>query len=317
MLHFRISKREIYFFITGIIILAIPFTVFLAKQQQETRSGASGPVIGSDTVALVNGEPVQGSEYEKSKSCLSENDPTDPDVDDKALDTAVDEKVLSKWAKDNKVSVTNREISDEAVRINGLNPSECDKKIAKVNILRDKLSQNLVKFREGKLIVINFGRYNLGPPYGQIADPIEREKLRLDEKAYADKLLETITNSLKSGSISFDDALKAVREDERVGVTSWYSSTLQSSIFTADDYIKKSGLLVLPEVREKIDDLKIGSYSEPIILKTSTSLTDTSAKEVEVRYVIARVDRIGTGFSGNESQLLKKTREKYKTQILK
>lgn len=318
MPHINLPRNRIfYFLVIGITILAIPLTVALVKQQQETRSRASGPTIGADTVALVNNEPISDSEYEKSKACLAEKNPNDPQVDNKALDVVIDEKVLSIWAQKDKVKITNKEVNDEAVRISGLNPSDCQKKLAKVNILRNRLSENLVKFREGKMIVINFGRYNLGPPYGQIADPIEREKLRQDEKAYADNLLNSITTDLKSKKISFDDAVKKVQGDKRVGIKSWYSSTLQSGPFTASDYIDKIGLLALPEVRKKIDALKTGNYSDPITMKISRSLTDSSAGDIEERYVIAKVEKIGKGFSGSKAQLLEKTRADHKTQILK
>lgn len=282
------------------IILLVVFFVFSKYFKGKPLFSQPAAKVGSQTITKAEAEKLAAD------CIISQKD---------AVEYLVDQKVLAKWSADEKVTISEKEASDEAVRIGGLTPKDCKKTLASVNLLRQRLSENLTKFREGKFIVINFGRYNLGPPYGQVKDPVEREKLRKEEQAYADQLLNSFYPELKAGKITFDEAMKKVEEDPRVGLKSWYSSTLQSGPFTAFDYINKRGLLALPEVTEKVDALKVGEYSEPVVLKIGLSLTDPSAGTIDERYVIAKAERLGKGYSGTKEQLLEETRKQYKAQI--
>lgn len=241
-----------------------------------------------------------------------------------ATEYLVDEKVLSRWAKDENITPTPQEEEEEKILVGGaVYPNDpCVILKSKVNLLRKKLFQNIVKFREGKLIVVNFGLNN--PPIFEAENDEskkEREKLLQEDRNYANQLIQSIYTDLKAKRLTFDEAMDKTIKDPKIGVNSPYGiTTFQSGPFTATDYIEKLGALKDEEVRRKIDALNIGEFSEPFTQSVDRSLAFDGPPErlpqiVELRWMIARVEKLGRGYGYTEDELLKKTREKYKTVI--
>ena len=77
-----------------------------------------------------------------------------------AVEYLVDDIALAAWASDEKITITEEDQKNEEVRVGGIqNPPPCNATRAKVNLLREKLSQNTNAYREGQLIVVNFGLF--------------------------------------------------------------------------------------------------------------------------------------------------------------
>jgi len=230
----------------------------------------------------------------------------------------VDEKVLGLWAADESVVISKNAQIEEQIRISGKpSTNRCVSLQATVNLLREKLFQNTKKFREGKFIVVNFGRYNPqlpGWPTGATSEA-ERKKLLKKERTYADNLVRSINNDLKGNKLTFEQAIEKVNGDPKVGINSWYATSAKSGPFTAVDYIEKLGLLRADEVRQKADALSPGEISEPFVQKVPTGVVEGKGSLVEARWIIAKVERVSKGYQGTATELLKKTREKYDAKI--
>ncbi|KKR49699.1 MAG: hypothetical protein UT84_C0021G0005 [Candidatus Curtissbacteria bacterium GW2011_GWA1_40_16] len=235
-----------------------------------------------------------------------------------AAEYLVDNIVLEKWAQDEKIAFSKEDQEAEEVRISGKPAAiNCIAVQAKINLLREKLSQNTEKYREGKFIVVNFGRYNPSLPGWptEVTSEAEREKLLKEERAYADNLVQSIDNDLKENKLTFEQAIEKVNNDTKVGINSWYATSAKSGPFTTVDYIEKLGLLRTDEVRQKADALSPGEISEPFVQKVPTGVDEDQGSLVDARWVIAKVERAGEGYQGTAEELLKKTREKYDTKI--
>src|SRR4030043_618499 len=141
----------------------------------------------------------------------------------------IDNKALSGWAQAENIQITAEEKRFKEMELGGSEPvSDCLKLMAKVDILRDKLSQNIVKFREGKFVIVNFRQYYPSNFYKSDLPEEELVRLRQEERAYADSLIGSIHQDLKANKMTFEQAMEKVNSESKVGVESWYSTTTQS-----------------------------------------------------------------------------------------
>ncbi len=227
-----------------------------------------------------------------------------------AAELLVDDNILSMWAADEGIVVSKQEQKAEELRISGKQPVVgCTDVHARVNLLREKLAQTTKKYREGQFIVVNFGRYNPSSFYTGGPSKAKREKLRKDERAYADKLIQSIYQDLKSNNITFKQGIEKAKKDPRTGFKSWYATSFQSRAFSALDYINKQDLLSFEEVWKKVDPLSTGQFSKPFV--QSIEDDTTKGKPIETRWIIANVKRAGEGSGGSVEGLLNQIRTEY------
>lgn len=241
-----------------------------------------------------------------------------------AVEYLVDEKVLTAWADDEKISISAEEQKAEELRISGVeSPADCLKLEAKVNLLREKLSQNTTKFREGKFIAVNFGLYANPNPIQvtqEATGEAQRSQKLKEDKVYADTLVNSIYPDLKGKKISFEEAMEKVKNDPKVGTNSPYATSFQSGPFTAHDYIEKRSILNSEAVRQKVDGLKVGEISEPFIQQADVSFCEMEdpncqPKYVDSRWLIIQVEKIGQGYEETGEKLIAKIRDKYDAKI--
>ena len=238
-----------------------------------------------------------------------------------ATEYLVDDIVLSQWAGDEKITIAEEEQKSEEVRVGGFQIQPCHATLAKVNLFREKLSQNTTNFREGKFIVVNFGRFANPNPMTiteETSDVNRAQKLQ-EEKAYAQNLINSIYQDLKKGQLSFEGAIEEVNKDPKVGIESYYDTSFQSGSFTAEGYLGKTGLLADDSIRKKVDSLKEGEISEPFIGQAdiapcAISDSDCQPEYADARFLIAKVEKIGKG-EGKEDEILSQTRQKYNAKI--
>lgn len=238
-----------------------------------------------------------------------------------AVELLVDDKVLLLWAQDENVTLSSQEQEAEEIRISGKPAAnDCVTIQARVNLLAEKIGQNIYKFRQGKFIVVNFGFYNKSPyPLPQLQNEEERQKNLEKERAYADQLVKSVYQQIKNGELSFEQAMEKVQQDPSVGLNSVYSTAPQTGPFTAKDYNERRGLSNLETVRQKIDLLSAGQFSEPFVLQIQLGDPEIHGQEyktpVDSSWIVAKVDRIGKGETGNPEQLLERIKNKYQTKI--
>ena len=251
------------------------------------------------------------------KVAAVENFANDCNVDKKeAVEYLVDDIVLAKWANDENINIPPQTqiYPEEGVENVQLRP--CEITLDKVIQLREKLSQNAVGYREGKFIVVNFDRFSPNPflPPPEATEGADLAELQKKERAYADNLIQSINDNLKTKKLTFEEALEKALKDPNVGLESNYGSSIQSGPFLAADYIEKRGLLRPDEVREKVDQLKEGEFSEPFVQKVDVSQEEDKPQLIDARWIIAKVDKIGEG-GGKVEDILINTRQKYGAKI--
>ena len=241
-----------------------------------------------------------------------------------AVEFLVDNIVLEKWVQDEKIAFSKEDQKAEEIRISGKEAAiNCIAVQAKVNLLREKLSQNTEKVREGKFIYINFGLY--ANPDPMMAPPgVDNEEERIaklnEDKSAADNLIQSIYQDLKANKLTFEQAIEKVNSNPKFGVATSSAVIKPGDSFTADDYIGKRNLLGDETVRKKIDELSEGKFSEPFIQKVNISLcqileTDCPAEYVDSAWVIVKVEKIGKGYEESGEKLLLKIREKHNAKI--
>jgi len=231
-----------------------------------------------------------------------------------AAELLVDDNVLHMWAADEGIVISKQEQKAEELRISGNQPViGCTSLQARVNLLREKLAQNTKKFREGQFVVVNFGRYNPSSFYTDGSSKANQEKLRKEERAYADKLTQSIYRDIKSNKITFEQGMEKAKKDSRTGLESWYATAFQSRAFSALDYINKQDLLSSEDVRKEVDSLSVGQVSKPFVHSVKEDVP--KSKPVENNWIIAKVERVGEESSGSVEGLLNQIRAGYGVKI--
>jgi len=303
----RFKKLPVYFGLVTLVIalIAAAYSLWTNKDYIKGKIG-QGPLVA----AQVGSKTITQDEVNNfAERCfLSPKE---------AVEYLVDEKVLTSWAENEQITISKEMQEAEEIRISGIPAvDKCTATRARVNLLREKLSQKAVKFREGKFIVVNFDHYLpnplLSPPDAKTE--AEREKKLSEDRSYAEKLINSISADLKAGKLNFEQAMEKVQKDPKVGLKSTYATSLQSGSFAAEDYIKRNGLLDFDSVREKVDSLAEGAFSEPFIQKVSTK-ADGSGPFEDARWVIIKVNKIGVGVGGTAEELLNQIRNKYGARI--
>ncbi len=295
--------RQTVLFVTIFLFIIILLGVVFFWSDRAYLLGKIG--FGSKITARVADETISRETVENlAKKCS---------IDQKlVLELLIDEKALGAWADFEKIVISKEEQEGKELQLGGTEglKDSCTKLEAKVTLLREKLSQTRKKFREGKLIVINFDKYY---PFFE-GNSGNSEKL-LEDKTYAEKLAKEISNKIKTNKLSFEQAIEEVRNDPKVGSKSPYATSPQSGSFTATDYLERIGLLNSSDVRKKIDQVSVGQVSEPFINQANLSANPEETKLVDARYLIVKVERVGEGFSGSVEQLLEQTRKEYGAKI--
>ena len=300
----RIKLFHILLVILSLLLISIILTLVLIWPDKDYYLGNFG--FGPKIAARVDDKLVTVSKVDElAKDCsLSKKD---------AANSLVDEIVLAKWAVVEKIIITGEEEKAEQIRIGGVGQeNNCITRRAKINLLRKEVENNLKKFREGKIIVINFDKHY--PFFSNATNNSAANTLLEKDKEYALQLSTSISKELKANKISFDQVIEKVNRDSKVGVNSEYATSPQSGEFTAEEYIQKHGLLNSDQVRGKIDSLRVGQISDPFIQKVNLS-ADGEANLVDARWLIVRVDKVGKGYSGTLVETLTLIQKQYGARI--
>lgn len=117
----RFSNLKIPFVILTVIAISVPLTLFLVKQNQDIRQRASSEKNYADVVAQVGNEYISKSELNKEKNLfakLENKQVTESAVAKKALDFAIEQKLLRKEAQKKGVLTKAENTADQ--RFNGM-----------------------------------------------------------------------------------------------------------------------------------------------------------------------------------------------------
>lgn len=189
--------------------------------------------------------------------------------------------LMDKWlfvaiAKDQGISVSEEEINQKYLSRGGGKPSSLGGKYIKVaaerDVYKDKLQEALNGYYKGRFITARFDEHLpiIGAPVVRgkpKPSDAQREQLIREDKAYAEKLINDISQKLKTDQITFDQAMEIQRNDPKLGVkaqpTSPQSGPFNTNII--ESYI--TTILAQSEPQTILSSLKVGDFSEPFIGK--------------------------------------------------
>lgn len=222
------------------------------------------------------------------------------DVTEKQAATVLADKYLSEaMADDENLTITKQDIikaygkdildekkTDEFTRQNAIN-----------QLYFQRLEANNTGIYKGKVLVSHFGRYVA------YESPLLAEDKKMDpnignpkaiavDKAVAIKKIEQWRKDIHSKKITFDQAIEREKNDPVVGEKAYPVSRHSSSFDTA---IEPARLITTKSIKDKVDAMKVGELSEPMVARVSSSSTDDST--AETYFVIVQLDERSGGNS--------------------
>lgn len=218
------------------------------------------------------------------------------EVSDHDAATVLADKYLTEaLAKEQGITVSDQEIKE---KFGGeIEKQKSDFKYAyqnKVNQLYfDKLAAYNRGVYKGKLLVTHFSR-NIAPEDVVLADDkqanpeLGNTAAIARDKKYAEDLINRFYNDIKSGKLSFYEAIKIERSDPAVGLKA-YPSLDHSAAFNTIQ-TSNQGLIWTESIRQKIRSMKAGELSEPFVVKVPNSIEGD--KTVESYFLVVQMDEV-------------------------
>src|SRR3990170_7890809 len=195
-------KKILFLLLLAVLIAIVAGYLFLSSKKPFEDTTGLAAKVGEQKITV-----SQASEF--ANECSLEQK--------EAAEYLVDNIVLEQWAQDEKIAFSKEDQKAEEIRISGKEATiNCIAVQAKVNLLRERLTNYATPFREGKFIVVNFGRYNPSP-FG--LQPVEAtqgadlQELLEKEREYADSLVNSIYDDLKANKLTFEQAIEKVNND--------------------------------------------------------------------------------------------------------
>jgi len=302
-------KKILFLLLLAVLIAIVAGYLFLSSKKPFEDTTGLAAKVGEQKITV-----SQASEF--ANECSLEQK--------EAAEYLVDNIVLEQWAQDEKIAFSKEDQKAEEIRISGKEATiNCIAVQAKVNLLRERLTNYATPFREGKFIVVNFGRYNPSP-FG--LQPVEAtqgadlQELLEKEREYADSLVNSIYDDLKANKLTFEQAIEKVNNDPKVGTSSPYKTFFQSGTFAANDYIKRNGLFASDSFKQKVDSLDEGKATEPFLEQVNVAPCDEPTENCKPTYtdshwIIAKVEKLGKGYGDPSEELIVKIRDKYDAKI--
>lgn len=222
------------------------------------------------------------------------------DVSEKQAATALADKYLSEaMAEEEDLTITKQDIikaygedildekkTNNFTRQNAIN-----------QLYFQRLEANNRGVYKGKVLVSHFGRYVAyeSPLLAEdkAMDPnIGNPKAIEADKTVALKKIEQWRKDIKDKKITFDQAIEQQKKDSVVGEKAYPVSRHSGSFDTATNPAR---LITTQSIREKIDAMKVGELSEPMVARVSSSSTDDNTSETY--FVIVQLDERSGGNS--------------------
>ena len=174
---------------------------------------------------------------------------------------------------------------------------------AKITVLKEKIQDHVLGWREGKYL---FARFDRNLP-GEARPNVDKNKYNQD-KEYARKFIEAIYNDLKSNKITFDQAINKTLADNYLG-ESVYQSFIAGS-FGKEEFLEKTGVLQDEQIYKKVLELGEGQMSNIEVGKV-LSLEG----EKEGFYFIVKIEKQGGSEAPSWEEWLSAKKKEYNVKI--
>lgn len=179
---------------------------------------------------------------------------------------------------------------------------------------------NLIAYNKGlykgDALVTNFSRnIEFQSPYSgiqKITNPTLGDPAAIAaDKKYAYNLITNLYNEIKSGKITFNQAIQIERNDPQVGDNA-YQTLPQSGPFDSSNASMPGTYLISPpSIQKKLANMKTGQLSAPFAVRVGNSWYDKKVT-TESYYLVVRMDYTKGSHSGLPfNQYLEKAKKQY------
>jgi len=222
-----------------------------------------------------------------------------PDISEQeATLVLADKYLIETLAQEQGVTVNDEELTAEYG--NSVLKQKDNNKFAYQNKLNElyftKLAAANRGLYKGKLLVTHFSR-NVAYKSPLLKEEkknnpdLGNPKAIASDKKYAKNLITQLYNDIKSGKISFEEAIKIEKKDPKVGTSSAYRTLTHSGSFDTSTGI--NGLIETASIHQRISNIKPGELAEPFAVKVSNSIDDDSM--TESYFLVIQMDKSSPG----------------------
>lgn len=178
----------------------------------------------------------------------------------------------------------------------------------------DKLQAHNNGIYKGKLLITNFSRnvkFIPTLPEDEENNPdLGNPEAIAKDKKYAEDLINRLYNDVKSGKITFDEAIEIERKDPIVG-TKAYSTLPHSGSFNTT--FSTNPILNVESIKEKVRSIKPGEISEPFVVRVGNSLDGKST--AESYFLVIQMDESSGGAGGDFNLYIEEAKKRLKYEI--
>jgi hypothetical protein len=165
----------------------------------------------------------------------------------------------------------------------------------------DNLSAYNTGLYKGKVLVANFSRHiAFQSPFLDIqsaTDSLLGNPVAIAaDKQYAKDFITQLYNQIKSGKITFDQAIQKEHDNPEVGLKAYGSLSHSGPFNTADVNLPGTSLIAPISIQRKIKNMKSGEMSAPFPVAVSNSLYNRDIT-TDSYYVVVRMDSMAGGHS--------------------
>jgi hypothetical protein len=301
------NKPRLIFWIGFLLILIMTIsTLFILENQ------AKNPKY----LAIVNGEGITREDlnYEIYGRYLKGTPDNPEEIEEDTEKLTLDELVVSKistyYLKENNAEVSESEIERYITEnltpdeFNGINQEfssyqESDQQAMKASIKNrlstEKVKNEFIQSKSGEYLFFRFDKYiDLGQEIK--AEGTGNQKLIDEQREYAKKLAERVSDDLNTGKINFEKAREIIINEPEISAAAFAPLTPNMfGTFSADEYQNNLNLFdssVYSGFKEGLANYKEGDFTKPITLKAYTE-----KGYVDIAYIVANVQE-----SSNENR---------------
>lgn len=222
----KVNKKIAALALIILFIVALPITIFVSQQQQNTQSGAAVSLTPETVIAVLNGQNILEKDVENVALEQYDTNSIDTQALQDALDILIERKILDYEKNQKSITVTQDEINKK--QADGVNEKQ-----ASYEVLKDKVTIANTK---------NWQAFSIGfwlPPNDELSDLTGDEKTtRKKQLEEGLKSLDDAKDQLQAKKYPLDIARNLVNKypplEAIMGVNGWLIKDLNSSANFSD-----------------------------------------------------------------------------------
>jgi hypothetical protein len=283
------KTKTVLLLVLGLLIIAtLGFVAYRLKD----------PKNNSNNVGKVGDHVVTKSEVNDTANALKETGFA-PESEEQIRGLVMNYWLYNLIAKDYDIKVTDQEALDylksQTANIKPTPNLDINNQYVRyrayTNIFQSRLAKVINTPRSGAYVLAHFDQNIVqSTPQLKALSKEKYEALLAADKKYATDFINSISAKLKSGSITFDQAMELEKNDPKIGQKALPTSA-HSSVFGKSEDVGNSAqdISATPEIYDKIKNTKPGETSEPFVIKVQTG-ANLDSPTVDGIWVLVKVD---------------------------